>query len=195
MQMETVLNVKVEFHVLIVESVIAKTQKGKKEKKDIKVMKKNLTKPLTDKEKLFAQLYVENIFSNDTRTNRDIAIASGYAKESAHQRAYENTTYKLKPHVVTYIEELKEDFRVRNQITPEKHMARLNEIHQMAKKKGQLHTSLNAEVYRGKVAGYYVEKQLIKQEESEEDIEAKLKDVIERYDLLTSHERGKNETK
>ena len=74
-------------------------------------------------------------------------------------------------------------------------MARLNEIHQMAKKKGQLHTSLNAEVYRGKVAGYYVEKQLIKQEESEEDIEAKLKDVIERYDLLTSHERGKNETK
>ena len=164
-----------------------KTQKGKKQKMKIK--------PLTDKEKTFAQLFVENMFSNDTRTNTDIAIAAGYAKESAHQRAYENTTYKLKPHVVTYIEELKEDFRVRNQITPEKHMARLNEIHQMAKKKGQLHTSLNAEVYRGKVAGYYVEKQLIKQEESEEDIEAKLKDVIERYDLLTSHERGKNETK
>ena len=103
-------------------------------------------KPLTDKEKTFAQLFVENMFSNDTRTNTDIAIAAGYAKESAHQRAYELTTYKLKPHVVKYIEELKEDFRVRNQITPEKHMARLNEIHQMAKDKGQLHTSLNAEV-------------------------------------------------
>ena len=158
-------------------------------------MKKNLTKPLTDKEKLFAQLYVENIFSNDTRTNRDIAIAAGYAKESAHQRAYENTTYKLKPHVVTYIEELKEDFRVRNQITPEKHMARLNEIHKTAFQKGQLHTSLNAEVYRGKVAGYYVEKQLIKQEESEEEVERKLKEIMERYDLLTSHEGEKNETK
>ena len=90
-------------------------------------------KPLTDKEKTFAQLFVENMFSNDTRTNTDIAIAAGYAKESAHQRAYELTTYKLKPHVVKYIEELKEDFRVRNQITPEKHMARLNELHEMAK--------------------------------------------------------------
>ena len=148
-----------------------------------------ITKPLTDKEKLFAKLYVENMFSNDTMTNTDIAIAAGYAKESAHQRAYELTTYKLKPHVVTYIEELKEDFRVRNQITPEKHMARLNEIHQMAKEKGQLHTSLNAEVYRGKVAGYYVEKQLIKQEKSEQDVEGELKEILDRYDLITSHEQ------
>ena len=152
-------------------------------------------KLLTELEKTFAQLFVDNMFSNDTLTNRDIAIAAGYSKDSAHQRAYENTTYKLKPHVVTYIEELKEDFRVRNQITPEKHMARLNEIHQMAKEKGQLHTSLNAEVYRGKVAGYYVEKQLIKQEESEEEVERKLKDIMERYDLLTSHEERKDETK
>ena len=102
------------------------------------------------------------MFSNSTRTNTDIAIQSGYAKDSASQRAYELTTYKLKPHVVMYIEELKEDFRVRNQITPEKHMARLNELHEMAKQKGQLHTSLNAEVYRGKVAGYYIEKKINK---------------------------------
>ena len=74
-------------------------------------------------------------------------------------------------------------------------MERGNEIHQMAKEKGQLHTSLNAEVYRGKVAGYYVEKQLIKQEESEEEVERKLKDIMERYDLLTSHEERKDETK
>ena len=153
---------------------------SKSKEKEIKV--------LTDKEKLFAKLYVENMYSNNTLTNTDIAIAAGYAKESAHQRAYENTTYKLKPHVVKYIEELKEDFRVRNQITPEKHMARLNEIHQMAKEKGQLHTSLNAEVYRGKVAGYYVEKQLIKQEESEQEIEQKLKSIIEQWNLLTPEE-------
>jgi len=150
---------------------------SKSKEKEIKV--------LTDKEKLFAKLYVENMYSNNTLTNTDIAIAAGYAKESAHQRAYENTTYKLKPHVVKYIEELKEDFRVRNQITPEKHMARLNEIHQMAKEKGQLHTSLNAEVYRGKVAGYYVEKQLIKQDESEEEIEQKLKSIIDQWNLIS----------
>ena len=72
-----------------------------------KNMKITTTKTLTEKEKLFAKLFVENMFSNDTRTNTDIAIAAGYAKESAHQRAYENTTYKLKPHVVEYIEDLK----------------------------------------------------------------------------------------
>ena len=162
-------------------------------------MKKRVTteklQTLTDKEKQFSRLWVENFFAPESKTNTEIAIAAGYAKDSAHQRAYENTTYRLKPHVVKYIEELKEDFRVRNQITPEKHMARLNEIHQMAKEKGQLHTSLNAEVYRGKVAGYYVEKQLIKQEESEEEVERKLKDIMERYDLLTSHEERKDETK
>ena len=152
-------------------------------------------KVLTELEKTFAQLFVDNMFSNDTLTNRDIAIAAGYSKDSAHQRAYENTTYKLKPHVVTYIEELKEDFRVRNQITPEKHMARLNEIHQMAKEKGQLHTSLNAEVYRGKVAGYYVEKQIVKKEETEQDVENELKKMVDQYDLITSHEREKDETK
>ena len=150
---------------------------SKSKEKEIKV--------LTDKEKLFAKLYVENMYSNNTLTNTDIAIAAGYAKESAHQRAYENTTYKLKPHVVKYIEELKEDFRVRNQITPEKHMVILNEIHQMAKEKGQLHTSLNAEVYRGKVAGYYVEKQLIKQDESEEEIEQRLKSIMDQWNLIS----------
>ena len=45
------------------------------------------------------------------------------------------------------------------------------------------------------MAGYYVEKQLIKQEESEEEVERKLKEIMERYDLLTSHEGEKNETK
>ena len=51
--------------------------------------KKGKMKTLTDKEKLFAKLYVENLFSNQTQTNTDIAIQSGYARDSAHQRAYE----------------------------------------------------------------------------------------------------------
>ena len=59
-------------------------------------------KPLTDKEKTFAQLFVENMFSNDTRTNTDIAIAAGYAKESAHQRAYEQTLKDLDYHATVF---------------------------------------------------------------------------------------------
>ena len=146
-------------------------------------------KTLTEKEKTFAKLYVENLFSNETQTNTDIAIQSGYAKDSAHQRAYENTTYRLKPHVVKYIEELKEDFRVRNQITPEKHMARLNELHEMAKSKGQLHTALNAEVYRGKMAGYYVERQLVKSGDdltllTEDQLDERMKKIREQWGIL-----------
>ena len=146
-------------------------------------------KTLTDKEKLFAKLYVENLFSNQTQTNTDIAIQSGYAKDSAHQRAYENTTYRLKPHVVKYIEELKEDFRVRNQITPEKHMARLNELHEMAKAKGQLHTAMNAEVYRGQMAGYYVERQLVKSGDdltllTEDQLDERMKIIREQWGIL-----------
>jgi len=146
-------------------------------------------KTLTDKEKLFAKLYVENLFSNQTQTNTDIAIQSGYARDSAHQRAYEKTTYRLKPHVVNHIEMLKEDFRARNQITPEKHMARLNELHEMAKSKGQLHTAMNAEVYRGKMAGYYVERQLVKSGDdltllTEDQLDERMKKIREQWGIL-----------
>tara|TARA_R100000700_G_C3145563_1_gene125953 strand:+ start:633 stop:1106 length:474 start_codon:yes stop_codon:yes gene_type:complete len=155
-------------------------------------MKITTTKTLTEKEKLFAKLFVENMFSNDTRTNTDIAIAAGYAKESAHQRAYENTTYKLKPHVYTYIEELKEDFRVRNEVTKEKHMARLEEIRKTAFQKGQLHTAMNAEVYRGKASGLYVERKLIAnktlEDKTEEELEAELKRIEDNFGIRREDE-------
>jgi len=151
-------------------------------------------KVLTELEKRFAQLFVENMFSNETLTNTDIAIAAGYAKESAHQRAYENTTYKLKPHVYTYIEELKEDFRVRNEVTKEKHMARLEEIRKTAFEKGQLHTAMNAEVYRGKASGLYVERKLIAnktlEDKTEEELEAELKRIEDNFGIR----RDKDET-
>lgn len=158
-------------------------------------MKKSIQKVLTDKEKRFAELYAENFFSQESKTNTEIAIESGYAKESAYQRGYENTTYRLKPHVVARIEELKEDFRIRNQITPEKHMARLNEIYMIAKDKGNLHTSLNAEVYRGKMAGYYVERKVVAnhslEDLTEDQLEQKLKELGEKYGLITNHEEKK----
>ena len=149
-------------------------------------------KVLTELEKRFAQLFVENMFSNETLTNTDIAIAAGYAKESAHQRAYENTTYKLKPHVYTYIEELKEDFRVRNEVTKEKHMARLEEIRKTAFEKGQLHTAMNAEVYRGKASGLYVERKLIAnktyEDKTEEELEAELKRIEDNFGIRREDE-------
>ena len=150
-------------------------------------------KTLTDKEKLFARLYVDNMFSNETRTNTDIAIAAGYAKESAHQRAYELTTYKLKPHVYMHIEELKEDFRIRNQITPDKHMARLQHLGKKAEDKEMLGVALNAEVHRGKMAGYYIDRKLNVNKDitdmTEEELDEQIKSKMDQYGLIDSHNK------
>ena len=146
-------------------------QMRKTKEKEIKV--------LTDLEKKFAELYSDNYFSQDTKTNTEIAKLAGYAPESAYQRGYENTTYRIKPHVVQRIEELKDDFRIRNQITPEKHMARLNHLGRKAETKDMIGVAVNAEVHRGKMAGYYVEKKLIAnqtlEDMTEEQINEKLK--------------------
>jgi phage terminase small subunit len=128
------------------------------------------------------------------RNNTELAKLAGYAPESAYQRGYENTTHKIKPHVVQRIEELKEDFRIRNQITPDKHMARLNQLGRKAESEKMLGVAVNAEVYRGKMAGYYVEKKLIANQTiddlSEEQLEEKMKKIADQFELL---ERNPND--
>ena len=152
--------------------------------------KEKEVKILTELEKRFAELFVENYFSQDSKTNTEIAKLSGYAADSAYQRGYENTTYRIKPHVVERIEELKEDFRIRNQITPEKHMARLNHLGRKAETENMIGVAVNAEVHRGKMAGYYVEKKLIASQSldelSEDQLEEKLKKIEEQYDLIVN---------
>ena len=152
-----------------------------------------MTKSLTDKEKRFAEIAAENYFSADTKSNSQIAVESGYSKESARQRGYENTTYKLKPHVVTYIEELKEDFRIRNQITPDKHMARLQHLGKKAEDKEMLGVALNAEVHRGKMAGYYIDRKLNVNKDitdmTEEELDEQIKSKMDQYGLIDSHNK------
>ena len=178
------------------ESVLVNVRNEKLKKGNI--MTKNLTKTLTELEKRFAELASENYFSQESKTNTQIAIEAGYAKESAYQRGYENTTYRIKPHVVERIEELKEDFRIRNQITPEKHMARLNHLGKKAEEKDMIGVAVNAEVHRGKMAGYYVEKKLIGnanlEDLTEDELNERMKKIEEQYGLITGHEnKGEEE--
>ena len=164
------------------------------------LISKRENKALTEKEKKFAQIYVDSFFAQSHLTNTEIAILAGYAKDSAYQRGYENTQYSLKPHVVNYTADLVEDFRKRNQITPDKHMARLHELGRKAEQEKMYGVAVNAEVYRGKTAGYYVEKKLIEQknldEMSEEEIEQKMKKISEDYGRISSHDKeGEDEAK
>ena len=154
---------------------------------------KNLDQPLTEMQKKFSKLYVEAIYGNKHLSNTECAIQAGYSPDSAYQRAHELTNPKICPHVVRYIGELKEDFRVKNNIDPDKHMARLNHLGRVAEDNKMIGVSLRAEELRGKVAGYYVERILQKnEEESEAQLDEKLKKIASDWDLISGNKKGKN---
>jgi len=162
-------------------------------------MTKLVDKQLTQMQKIFANLYVENFYGKTSLNNTEIAIKAGYSPESSYQRAYELLNPKICPHVVKYIGELKEDFRVRNSITPDKHMARLEHLGRRAENKDMLGVAMRAEELRGKVAGYYVDRQIIKTNNindlSEEQLEEKMKQITEDYSELLTDEPEKKEGK
>jgi phage terminase small subunit len=145
---------------------------------------KLINKPLTEMQKKFCTLYVENYFGNSALTNTEVAVQSGYSPDSAYQRAYELLNPKLCPHVVKYIGELREDFRIKNNIDPDKHMSRLNYLGQLAEQNKMIGVSLRAEELRGKVAGYYIDRQVIKNKDdldnlTAEQLEDKMKKMLE----------------
>jgi|TARA_Y100000294_G_scaffold177726_1_gene204471 phage terminase small subunit len=151
-------------------------------------------KALTDKQRKYAKIWVENFFGKQAKTNTEVAIAAGYAADSAYTRAYELLNPKLCPHVVKYIGELKEDWRVKNQIDPDKHMSRLNHLGQKAEEKNMIGVSLRAEELRGKVAGYYIDRQIIKNKNSieeltREELEERMEKIANDYNLITSHDK------
>ena len=125
-------------------------------------MTKLVDKPLTELQKKFARLYVEAFYGHEYLSTTEVAIKAGYSPDSSHQRAYELLNPKISPHVVNYIGKLKEDFRIKHNIDPDKHMARLNHLANKAEQKDMFGVALRAEELRGKVAGYYIDRQIIK---------------------------------
>ena len=123
---------------------------------------KLVEKPLTELQKKFARYYVEAKYGNQHLSNTECAIKAGYSPDSAYTRAYELLSPRISPHVVNYIGKLQEDFRIKNNIDPDKHLARLNFLGQEAEKQKMIGVALRAEELRGKVAGYYVDRQIIK---------------------------------
>ena len=137
-------------------------------------------------QKKFAKLYVESRFGSKHLTNTEVATKVGYSPESSYQRAHELLNPKLCPHVVKYIGELQEEFRKKNNIDPDKHMARLNYLGQKAEENKMVGVALRAEELRGKVAGYYIDRQIIKQKASIDDMtEEQLNENIEK--ILDDH--------
>ena len=124
-------------------------------------MKNIINKPVTDKQKEFARLIVEHSFGENSMSHTDCAKKAGYAPESSGQRAYELTNPEICPNVCRYIEELKNEFRKKNNISPDKHMGRLQYLGLKAEENKMYGIALQSEIARGKVAGYYIERKAI----------------------------------
>ena len=157
-------------------------------------MTKLVNKSLTEMQKKFAKLYVESRFGSRHLTNTEVATKVGYSPESSYQRAHELLNPKLCPHVVKYIGELQEEFRKKNNIDPDKHMARLNYLGQKAEQNKMVGVALRAEELRGKVAGYYIDRQTIKQKGSlddltEEELEERINTLLDDNKLLLEEKK------
>ena len=159
-----------------------------------------IKKPLTEKEKKFCELYVENYFSQLNKTNTRMAVEAGYAEDSAYQRAHENLNPRIKPNVRMFIEQMLEEHREANNITKDKHMSRLHNLGQKAEKKEMYGVAVNAEVQRGKAAGCYIDKKIIKSEKQYEDMTAdeldvELKDITEKWALIAGTKEEDDKSK
>ena len=117
-----------------------------------------IDKPLTEKQKKFAEIYVT---SSGKFSNTEVAIEAGYDYGSAYQRAYELLNPEICPHVVKFISEIRKDISRRYEISKENHMEELWRIREDAKKKDNQMVRLRAEELRGKIMGYYIEKKAI----------------------------------
>ena len=133
-------------------------------------MTKLVDKPLTDLQKKFARIYVEAFYGKEYLSNTEVAVKAGYSPDSSYQRAYELLNPRISPHVVTYISKLKDDWKEKNNISPDKHMARLNHLGVLAEENKMIGVAVRAEELRGKVAGYHIDRQIIKQKGGIEDM-------------------------
>jgi hypothetical protein len=100
----------------------------------------------------------------------------------------ELTNPKYSPLVVKYIGELKEERLRKHEVTYEGHIAELARLREAALKKGSFSSAVNAEANRGKAAGLYIDRKIIKtgklEDMSEQELEAKMKQILDDYSQI-----------
>ena len=118
-------------------------------------------------------------------TQTEAAIAAGYSPKRARQEGSELCNPRLSPLVVKYIGELKEERLRKHEVTYEGHVAELARLREAALKKGSFSSAVNAEANRGKAAGLYIDRKIIKtgklEDMSEQELEAKMKQILTDY--------------
>ena len=89
---------------------------------------------------------------------------------------------------VKHIGQLKEERLRKHEVTYEGHVAELARLREAALKKGSFSSAVNAEANRGKAAGLYIDRKIIKtgklEDMSEQELEAKMKQILDDYGQL-----------
>ena len=121
-------------------------------------------------------------------TQTEAAIAAGYSPKRARQEGSELCNPKLSPLVVKYLGQLREERIRKHEVTYEGHIAELGRLREAALKKGSFSSAVNAEANRGKAAGLYIDRKIIKtgklEDLSEQELEAKMKQILDDYGQL-----------
>ena len=146
-----------------------------------------LPKRLTEMQQRFAEFLVFG-GPDGPMTQTEAAIAAGYSPKRARQEGSELCNPKLSPLVVKYMGQLKEERLRKHEVTYEGHVAELARLREAALKKGSFSSAVNAEANRGKAAGLYIDRKIIKtgklEDLSEQELEAKMKQIIDDYGQL-----------
>ena len=146
-----------------------------------------LPKRLTEMQRRFAEFLVFGD-ENGQLTQSEAAIKAGYSPKRARQEGSELTNPKLSPLVVKLIGELREERIRKHEVTYEGHVAELSRLREAALKKGSFSSAVNAETNRGKAAGLYIDRKIIKtgkiEDLSEQELENKMKQILSDYEPL-----------
>ena len=146
-----------------------------------------LPKRLTEMQQRFAEFLVFG-GPDGPMTQTEAALAAGYSPKRARQEGSELCNPKHSPLVVKYIGQLKEERLKKHEVTYEGHVAELARLREAALKKGSFSSAVNAEANRGKAAGLYIDRKIIKtgklEDLSEQELEAKMKQILDDYGQL-----------
>ena len=144
-------------------------------------------KRLTEMQQRFAEFLVFG-GPEGPMTQTEAAAAAGYSPKRARQEGSELCNPKLSPLVVKYIGQLKEERLRKHEVTYEGHVAELARLREAALKKGSFSSAVNAEANRGKAAGLYIDRKIIKtgklEDMSEQELEAKMKQILDDYSQI-----------
>ena len=141
-------------------------------------------KRLTEMQQRFAEFLVFG-GPEGPMTQTEAAVAAGYSPNRARQEGSELCNPKLSPLVAKYLGQLREERIRKHEVTYENHIAELARLREAALKKGSFSSAVNAEANRGKAAGLYIDRKIIKtgklEDLSEQELEAKMKQILDDY--------------